>query len=318
MTPSALKVPIARIEVHYFFSDESHSINAAIRNKCELNLLGIFKEISSVLGARLSVETEAYAQGGLREYYLLKGKSEFIRTFAASVFKYVLPLEVDIEKIVSEEDKDTNRERIEKLRRDLREFEKDETHKIDFANAEALFSSNLKILKLKSNYYRHLSNAEKVTKASIHLLNAAGEETVRHAAINRKQFNTYMLVADTLKPETDESAVIEIVSPVLKTGSYKWKGYYIQTGRIISFTMKDDAFKNEVINTGMMFKNGTRIICELESTRKMNEFGETVVTGYSVLRVSSKVDEQAVVEMPKPKASKQKKEPVIQQLDLFG
>ena len=71
-----------KIELHYFFSDESHSMNALVRNKCEHNLLGILKERSTVLNARLNVETEAYTEGGLKERFVLLSNSEFLRSFA--------------------------------------------------------------------------------------------------------------------------------------------------------------------------------------------------------------------------------------------
>ena len=103
---SPVKETVNKIELHYFFADTSHSMNALIRNKCEINLLGILKEISTVLNARLQIETEAYAEGGLKERFVLRSKSEFIRSFAAAVFHYVLSLEVDIEKTVSEENKE--------------------------------------------------------------------------------------------------------------------------------------------------------------------------------------------------------------------
>ena len=129
--------------------------------------------------------------------------------------------------------------------------------------------------------------------------------------------DTSLLVADTLKPETYEAAVIEIVSPVLKVGNYKWKGIYHATGKIINFSMTDDGFKNEVINQNMQFKNGTRIECSMESTRKMSEFGEVVVTGYTVHQVIKKLDDQIITEMPQPHTVKKKKVE-MQQLDLFG
>ncbi len=307
-----------KIELHYFFSDESHSMNALVRNKCEHNLLGILKEISTVLSARLKVETEAYTEGGLKERFVLLSNSEFLRGFAASVFQYVLPLEVDIEKTVSEENKEDTKERIEKLRKELKEYERDNDLKIDAENVETLFRNNLKIIKLKSNFYRQLSSCEKVTKFAVQRVNADGEYCGKSYTINRKRFDTYMLIADTLKPETDEAAVIEIISPVLKTGSYKWKGIYVQTGKIISFYMKDEGFKNEVISQSIPFKNGTRIECTLESTRKMNEFGTEVVTGYSVLVVTKKLDDEVVMEMPKVRTAPKKKETELKQLDLFG
>ncbi len=314
----AVKEPINKIELHYFFSDESHSMNALIRNKCESYLLGILKEISIVLNARLKIETEAYAEGGLKERFVLLGKSELLRSFAATIFHYVLPLEVDIEKTVSEENKNDSKQRIDKMRRELRDHENDPKARVDMENVTTLFRNNLKIIKLKSNFYRQLNNCEKVTKLSVQMVNAQGDLTGKVNTINRKRFDSYMLIADTLKPETNEAAVIEIVSPVLKNGSYKWKGIYILTGKLISFSMKDDSFKDTIISQGLQFKNGTRIECVMESSRKMSEFGEVVVTGYSVLEVSKKLDDEVATEMPAIRTVKKKKEPVMQQLDLFG
>ncbi len=314
----AVKETVNKIELHYYFADTSHSMNALIRNKCEINLLGILKEISTVLGGRIQVESEAYTEGGLKERFVLRSKNEFIRSFAAAVFNYVLPLEVDIEKTVSEENKEATKQGIEKLRKELKEFERSGGGDIDKENASALFRNNLKIIKLKSNFYRHINNCEKVTKLTVQQVNAENTYAGKPNTIVRKRFDTYMLVADTLKPETDEAAVIEIVSPVLKVGSYKWKGIYLATGKTISFAMKDNDFKNEVINQSLLFKNGTRIECILESTRKMSEFGEVVVTGYSVSTVTKKLDDQVSVETPQGKAVKKKKEVQMQQLDLFA
>ncbi len=314
----AIKENVNKVEIHYCFSDESHSMNAPIRNKCESYLLGILKEISSVINGRLLIETEAFAEGGLREKYVLKGKHEFLRAFASSVFHYVLPLEVNIEKVVSEENKQETKQRIDKLRKDLKEYERDNSYKIDMENAALIFAANLKIIKLKSNFFRQITNSEKVTKLAVQLVDAKGEYISKANTVNRKRFDSYMLVADTLKPETDDKALIEIISPVLKTGSYKWKGIYVQSGKTINFAMKDSDFKNDVISQSIPFKNGTRIECILESTRKMNEFGETVITGYSVLTVNKKVDDQVVVETTQGKTVRKKKETEMQQLDLFG
>lgn len=312
------KEPAYKIELHYYFTDQSHSMHAHIRNKCEAYLLGILKEISNVLNARLLIETEAFAEGGLRERFVLRGKSDLLRSFAAAMFHYVLPLEVDIEKTVNDEDRQTTKQNIDTLRRELKNLERYSDQKADLETALHIFGNNLKIIKLKSNFYRQLSACEKVTKFSVQLVNAKNELSGKAATVNRKQFNTYMLVADTLKPEKDKKAVIEIVSPVLRPGNYKWKGIYQSTGKIISFRLQDEDFKNEVISQGMAFKNGTLIECVLESSRKMSELGEIVVTGYSVLSVERKLDGEMVTETPRPKPVKKKPEPVIQQLDLFG
>ena len=37
------------IELHYWFNDESHTMNAIVLNKCEYEFLGIAKEIAQTL-----------------------------------------------------------------------------------------------------------------------------------------------------------------------------------------------------------------------------------------------------------------------------
>jgi len=313
----SVKDDVTKIELHYFFADTSHSMNALIRNKCEINLLGILKEIASILGARVQVETEGYTEGGLVERFVLRSKNDFIHSFIASAFHYVLPLEMDIEKVVNEEDKDATKKATDKLRKEIKNYE-DGANPIDMESAAALFRNNLKIIKLKSNFYRQITNCEKTTKLSVQQRKTDNTPIGKAATVLRKKFDTYMLVADTLKPETDEKAVIEIISPVLRTGSFKWKGIYLSTGKTVSFAMKDDEFKNEIINQGTLFKSGTCIECVLDSTRKMSEFGEVTVTGYTVTRVTKKMDDAASIEIHHAKPAKKKKEVEIQQLDLFG
>ena len=313
-----LKEKANKIELHYFFADNSHAMNALVRNKCESYLLGIIKEISSILNARVQIETEAFNEGGLKERFVLVGKSEFLQSFTASIFNDVLPLEVDLQKTVNEEDKDETKQRIDKLRKELREYEKDSKSKLDMENVVSVFESNLKIIKRKSNFYKQISACPKVTKLSAQLLDAENKELKKAVTVSRKKFDAFMLEGDALKPEIDKDATIEIVSPVLKMGSYKWKGIYVQTGKTINFSMKDVEFKNDVISQSIPFKNGTRIDCSLEINRKMNEFGEEVITGYSVLEVISKQDDEVVTEIVKQKPAKKKKEREMQQLDLFA
>ena len=73
-----------------------------------------------------------------------------------------------------------------------------------------------------------------------------------------------------------------------------------------------------MINDSIPFKNGTNIECKLEITRKVNEFGEVVITGYTVPLVSKKHDGAIVTETNHGKTVRKKKEAEKQQLDLFG
>ena len=44
------------IELHYWFNDNSHTMNAIVFNKCEYEFLGIAKEISQKL--KVDIETK--------------------------------------------------------------------------------------------------------------------------------------------------------------------------------------------------------------------------------------------------------------------
>ena len=60
------------IELHYWFNDESHTMNAIVLNKCEYEFLGIAKEIAQTLKVDLEIETEPLGEGGLRSWFKFK------------------------------------------------------------------------------------------------------------------------------------------------------------------------------------------------------------------------------------------------------
>jgi len=86
------------------------------------------------------------------------------------------------------------------------------------------------------------------------------------------------------EPIVDENAIIEIVSPILKKGNYKWRGIY--KGVPLSFNMKSNEFKTLVQTGKVEFKNGSTINCVLEINRKMNSDGEEIITGYDIISVN--------------------------------
>ena len=64
------------IELHYWFTDESHTMNAIVLNKCEYEFLGIAKEIAQTLKVDLEIETEPLGEGGLRSLFKFKAKNK--------------------------------------------------------------------------------------------------------------------------------------------------------------------------------------------------------------------------------------------------
>lgn len=56
----------SKLELHYFLQDNAHKMDAIVRNKCEHELLEIVKEITQSLGVELTIESEAFIEGGLK------------------------------------------------------------------------------------------------------------------------------------------------------------------------------------------------------------------------------------------------------------
>jgi hypothetical protein len=58
----------------------------------------------------------------------------------------------------------------------------------------------------------------------------------------------------------------------LKDDKLPWKALY--NNKQISFSVDDENFKNLIINKGLSFNNGTKLICDLEIMLKLNKNGD--------------------------------------------
>jgi len=90
--------------------------------------------------------------------------------------------------------------------------------------------------------------------------------------------------------------VIEIISPVLKEGRYRWKGMYKE--KSISFEMQDAAFRDSVLLENIPFQHGTSIECVLVINRELDEEKKKKITGHAVITVIKKVDGDVTMETP--------------------
>lgn len=141
------------------------------------------------------------------------------------------------------------------------------------------------------------------------------KEILQEYKIPRSAFDQFILSSDDIDPDENESAVIEIVSPVLKKGKYKWVGIY--NGEVISFNMKSSEFKTLVQTGEIEFKNGSSIICHLITNKKINSEGEVKITGYDVVMVGKYFENDTPVETPEGRKNRQKKEADERQGKLF-
>jgi hypothetical protein len=57
------------LEVHYRFSDDSHTMDAFVQNKCQLDLLNIVKHVSKIMNVDVVVEISPVENGGLKEWF---------------------------------------------------------------------------------------------------------------------------------------------------------------------------------------------------------------------------------------------------------
>lgn len=280
---------IEKIEFHYLFNDNTHSMDAVIRNSCERELLSIIQKISNELELDLSIDSFAYQEGGLKEFYEIitekaKGNQFLIGIVAGvliTVLSHHLTRDFEMEKL----EKEKIELEIQKLRHEINEIDNEQQSEEVLQSVVNIFTQDLKIIKHRSNYYEHLYGYRKIVSIKSQTIDSEGNRSGTYSLVERNDFEKFILDSDELDSEIDSNAVIEIISPVLKKGNYKWKGTYLENGETINFYMKDKDFKNMIVNEGIAFQNGSQIICELEKNRKINEIGEIQITDYSVTLV---------------------------------
>lgn len=322
------------IELHYWLKDESHTMDAFVLNKCEWELLNLFKEVASIAKVNIVIESEAITEGGIRQWFNIRISSNTktaivasavtsfftfaftqVPQFGLDILKEHLKSNPELEQLAIEEkkveieskklDNEIKREKLKEIRSKNSKQFKDTLQNI---------SSSTKIAKRTSNFYEELSKEVKVNSITIN--NYFNCKPIQQAIeIKREDFQKYILTSNLLETITDEEAIVEIVSPVLKKGNYQWKGIY--NGEILNFNMKSNEFKTLVQSGKIEFKNGTCIKCVLEMPRYMNNLGEEVISSYNIIKVIGTYDDNTYNETNEGRIYRKKKEADIAQLELF-
>jgi len=287
-----------KLELHYYFTDQSHEIDANIRNKCEAELLALISEIATTLNIDAQLIAEAVKEGGFREFWKLIGNNIgqiTVVLLLAQLMVTTIPmlLESENEELESElnrlkiEETSLN---IEKLRKELKENEPTE----EVVNkAKKHLSNNLKIIKRRSNFYSTLSEYQKMNSVGFNVINELNHPINKECKVPKADFRKFILSSNKLKAEEVETE-IEIISPVLKEGRYKWKGIYNEVP--IGFEMLDHSFKELILFENIPFQHGTIIVCVLRIKRELDEVGEVKITGYAVTTVIEKIDSDTTYE----------------------
>lgn len=310
------------IELHYWFNDDSHTMNAVVFNKCEYEFLCIAKEIAQKLKVNLEIETEPLGEGGLRSWFKFKAKDK--DAIKVGVVLYIIttllgtPLTTTIDELTrmaiqavfeSAEVKQLKEQNeIAELKLDIAKIEA-ETKRLSRSIDENV------VKKKRSNYYENISSCKKITKVTINITDDLKKNIYLEREVIKADFPNYIMTSDDLEPVSDENAVIEIISPVLKKGKYKWAGIY--NGEVIQFTMKSNEFKTLVQTGQVLFKNGSSINCHLLTHKRINAEGEVKITGYEVVLVNHYFENDKPVETPEGKRNRQIREAESNQLTLF-
>lgn len=261
-----------KFQIHYYFDDDSHSMNAFVRNKAEKDMLDALKQVGVLCNSDVTLETEAYQEGGLKELivvgFLLHGTANFFAPFFNNIATHYFTKDAEDREL----DKQIKRETLIGLKLDNNKKE----HELEQEISSKL--EDKKTIRFISNFYTKIDNYEKVQKIGFKDLENDKDEFV----VERKYFKNFIL-EDNKETIEDNNATIEIISPILKEGKFKWKGLY--NGEKIDFSMGDYGFKKEIIEGKHTFSNGSFIECNLQITITYDEFGDEKRKAYSIKEV---------------------------------
>lgn len=259
---------LQKFELHYYLKDNSHSMDAFLRNKAEKDFLEAIRRIGELLDSELKIETEAYEEGGLKEFLTITG---IVLTFLAPAMNNIITHYATRNTQAEALDKKIKEVTLKNLELESHKKELEIEEQIDKRLNDKLAQKHI------SNFYKKIDSYEKVEKIGYRSL-----ENTEEYIVERKDFKSFILHDDTTIIE-DDDAMIEIISPVLKDGKYNWRGKY--KNEKIDFSMADYNFKQEVIEGKHTFLNGSSINCHLEIKIIFDEFGDEKNKNHRVLMV---------------------------------
>lgn len=305
-------ISAAKFEIHYFLQNNSHSMDAIVRNKCEAEFLAIAYEIIRILELGITLEAEAHEEGGLRDIWNFIGENGTQISILISVLALIVALKPETDTELVELQKTETRLSIEEKKLNIEKLKRESSGdnnptQVTLKKASASVNQNHKVVVHKSNFYKKLSHYDKVTQVGFSILDDKSKPISSETYVPRSEFNKFVLLSNRLPTETIEDAQIKIVAPVLLEGRAKWKGIYVDPPAI-SFEMNDTAFKEAVLSKQISFKSGDIILCVLEINRELNEVGEIVITKYAVQTVLDKIENGIKIETESGKKYRREQE----------
>ncbi|MBY8962944.1 hypothetical protein KJK34_09305 [Flavobacterium sp. D11R37] len=267
-------------QLHYYFSDDTHGFNAIVRNECERELLNLYYDIAKTLDLKILVQSEPPSEGGFIEIWKFLGENVNQITLIVSAIAIILSRKpVENKKLTQlqidnlELDNELKRNELRELK--LKSLSEEEIDDKLIIKVVELLSLNYKIIWRRSNFYKRIIQYKRIHKISAQRLYNY-EPVGADREIKREKFHNYILLTDELPENHIEEALIDLISPVLKSGNFLWKGFY--KNEIISFQMQDNYFKSMIQNGEMILNNKVAINTVLVQNRKIDENGHIKVT----------------------------------------
>lgn len=276
-----------QLEVHYFFSDNSHGFDALVRNECEKELIHLYHDVAKTLDFKLLVQSEPPKNGGFVELWKFIGDNPNQITLIVSAIVVILSrIPVENKKLTKlqienlELDNELKRKELQGLQ--LKTKKEDEIDDELIKKVVDLLILNYKIIWRRSNFYRKVSQYKRIYKISNHRF-SDGQPVGNDREVSRNEFYNFVLSSDDLPENEIEEANIDLISPVLKSGNFHWKGFY--NNEIINFEMIDSAFKTMVQHGEILLNNKVILTTILIQNRKIDENGQIKITKSSVTLV---------------------------------
>lgn len=286
-------------KVHYHLNGGAHRMDAIVRNRAEGELLALLKELGAVLGLQVHVETHAYGEGGLVEYLNLIFQNKEQIALVMALLTPLLGAPIYFDKIKqSKQQTALNELNLKKLKLEIQEKEDAAAEREDKKTketknevlpleamptadeiAQALLTRK-KIARRRSNYYETLLIDSKIDAVGFV---PSHRKDASESMVKRGEFANFVIARTDLEPLVYERIPLEIVSPVLRSGSIKWRGIFEK--KVVSFELQDHAFRSDVISQSVQFQNGTTLICDFEVHQREDETGDVEVAGYAVTKV---------------------------------
>jgi hypothetical protein len=291
---------LTKFYLHYFLEDNSHSMDARVRNQCEAHFLTLAYDAIEVLGFDMQIEAEAPSEGGLVEIWNMLGNNSAQVAIVISTLALIYSVIPKGDKELAALQKQDLLLSIQQRKLALKEIQTsvdekkltDET--IDLASL--LINQSNKALVAKSNFFKKLVGYNKVTQLGVAAANDKGELVLPEKVITKGSFPEFILKTLKLQPVIDDEAVIYVAAPVILEGNKNWKGVY--QDKPLPFKMNDVDFQDDVLAKKYRFASGDAIRCELHTHKKLDQAGEIVTTGHSVKVVLDYIEGDVVTETP--------------------